>query len=47
MAFNKLPQNIRKMSDNVNILKSMLKSFLEASAFYLLDEKISASIGSN
>jgi hypothetical protein len=47
MAFNKLPQNIQKMSDNVNIFKSMLKSFLAGSAFYSLDEYISASIESN
>jgi hypothetical protein len=47
MAFNKLPQNIQKISDNVNIFKSMLKSFLAASAFYSLDEYISASIESN
>jgi hypothetical protein len=47
ISFNKLPQNIQKMSDNVNIFKSPLKSFLAASAFYSLDEYISASIESN
>jgi hypothetical protein len=47
MAFNELPQNIQKMSDNVNIFKSTLKSFLAASAFYSLDEYISASIEHN
>jgi hypothetical protein len=47
MAFNILPQNIQKMSYNVNIFKSMLKSFLAASVLYTLDEYISASIESN
>jgi hypothetical protein len=47
MAFNKLPQNIQKMSDNVNIFKSMLKSSLAASAFCPLDDYISASIDSS
>jgi hypothetical protein len=47
MAFNKLPQNIQKLSDSVNIFRSMLKSFHAASAFYSLDEYISASIESN
>jgi hypothetical protein len=42
MAFNNLPQNIQKMSDNVKIFKRMLKSFLTANGFYSLDEYISA-----
>jgi hypothetical protein len=42
MAFNNLPQNIQKMSDNVKIFKRMLKSFLTANAFYSMDEYISA-----
>jgi hypothetical protein len=33
MALNKLLQNIQKISDNVYIFKSMLNSFLAASAF--------------
>jgi hypothetical protein len=44
MVFNKLPQNIQKMSDNVEIFKSTLRSYLAAGAFYSLDEYISASI---
>jgi hypothetical protein len=47
MAFNKLSQNIQKMSDNLNIFKIMLKSFLAAIAFYSLGEYISSSIESN
>jgi hypothetical protein len=46
MAFNKLPQNIQKMSDNVNIFKFMLKSFVAARGSSL-DEYISGSIESN
>jgi hypothetical protein len=46
MVFNKLPQNIQKMSDNVKIFKSTLRSYLTASAFYSYDEYISASIES-
>jgi hypothetical protein len=46
MIFNKLPQHIQKMSDNVKIFKSTLRSYLPASAFYSLDEFISASIES-
>jgi hypothetical protein len=46
MIFNKLPQNIQKMTDNVKIFKSTLRSYLAASAFYSLDEYISASIES-
>jgi hypothetical protein len=46
-VFNKLPKNIRKMSDNVKIFKSMLRSFLASSAFYSLDEYNLASIENN
>jgi hypothetical protein len=42
MVFNKLPQNIQKMSDNVKIFKRMPNSFLTANAFYSMDEYISA-----
>jgi hypothetical protein len=44
MVFNKLPQNIQKMSDNVKIFKSTLRSYLAAIDFYSLDEYISANI---
>lgn len=47
MIFNKLPQNIQKMSDNVKIFKPKLKSFLTANVFYSVDEYISTSIDSN
>jgi hypothetical protein len=46
MVFNKLPQNIQKMSDNAKMFKSTPRSYLAASAFYSLDEYISASIES-
>jgi hypothetical protein len=46
MVFNKLPQNLQKMSDNVKIFKSTLRSYLAASTFYSLDEYISASVES-
>jgi hypothetical protein len=41
MVFNNLPQNLRKMGDNVKIFKRMLKCFLTANAFYSMDEYIS------
>jgi hypothetical protein len=47
MVFNKLPQNIRQMSENVKSFKGMLKGFLVARAFYSMDEYILASRESN
>jgi hypothetical protein len=47
MVFNKLPQNIRQISENVKSFKGMLEGFLVARAFYSMDEYILASRESN